>query len=94
MSGGIAYVLDVDNEFAQHCNLEMVDLELLDEATEKSFVRFLIERHANYTDSAYARHILEKWEENSARFVKVMPLDYRRVLNEGRAKTKEMAQHG
>ena len=94
MSGGVAYVLDVDKDFAQHCNLEMVDLEHLDVAAEESFVRFLIERHVNYTDSEYARGILEHWEQNRARFVKVMPLDYRRVLNERRGIRQEMVQHG
>ena len=94
MSGGIAYVLDLEGDFAQHCNLEMVDLERLDIAAEQSFVRFVIERHVNYTDSDYARDILEHWGENRSRFVKVMPLDYRRVLNERSGKHKEMVQHG
>ena len=94
MSGGIAYVLDLEGDFAQHCNLEMVDLERLDIAAEESFVRFVIERHVNYTDSDYARDILEHWGENRSRFVKVMPLDYRRVLNERSGKHKEMVQHG
>jgi len=94
MSGGIAYVLDIDKDFAQHCNLEMVDLEHLEVEAEDSFVRFLIERHINYTDSDYARGILERWEENRTRFVKVMPLDYRRVLTERAGIRKEMVQHG
>ncbi len=94
MSGGIAYVLDVEGDFAQHCNLEMVDLERLDVAAEENFVRFLIERHVNYTDSDYARGVLEHWESSRARFIKVMPLDYRRVLNERSRKRKEMVQDG
>ena len=94
MSGGIAYVLDVNQDFAQHCNLEMVDLEVLDIAAEASFVRFLIERHLDYTSSGYARSILESWEENRSRFIKVMPLDYRRVLNERRSEQKEIVKHG
>ncbi len=94
MSGGIAYVFDVDEDFAQHCNLEMVDLEHLEATAEESFVRFLIERHVNYTDSAHARSILEGWEENRHKFVKVMPLDYRRALKERRKGRMEMAEHG
>ena len=72
----------------------MVDLEHLEVEAEDSFVRFLIERHINYTDSDYARGILERWEENRTRFVKVMPLDYRRVLTERAGIRKEMVQHG
>ena len=94
MSGGIAYVFDADEDFAAHCNLEMVDLEHLEGAAEESFVRFLIERHVNYTDSDHARGILEGWEENRHRFVKVMPLDYRRALTEQRGGRVEMAEHG
>ena len=82
MSGGIAYVLDRGGDFAGRCNLEMVDLEHFEGPAEESFVRYLIERHVNYTDSDFARGILDGWEKNRSRFVKVMPLDYRRVLNE------------
>jgi glutamate synthase (NADPH/NADH) large chain len=94
MSGGIAYVFDADGDFAEHCNLEMVDLEHLDVIAEESFVRFLIERHVNYTDSDHARSILEGWDDNRHRFVKVMPLDYRRALKEQRGGRMEMAEHG
>ncbi len=82
MSGGIAYVLDRDGDFASRCNLGMVDLEHFDGPAEESFVRYLIERHVNYTDSEFAKDILVSWEANRMKFVKVMPLDYRRVLSE------------
>jgi glutamate synthase (ferredoxin) len=95
MSGGIAYVLDRENDFAQRCNLEMVDLERFESPAEEGRVRRLIERHVNLTDSEYARDILANWAENSRKFVKVMPLDYRRVLSEQAGGGEvEMVQHG
>ena len=97
MSGGVAYVLDHNGDFAERCNLEMVDLEHFENAAEEQFVRYLIERQVNYTDSDYAKTILEDWKKNRAKFVKIMPLDYRRVLDEqkdGRMDRVEMVQHG
>jgi glutamate synthase (ferredoxin) len=82
MSGGIAYVLDREGDFASRCNLEMVDMERFRDEAEERFVRFLIERHVNYTDSSFAQSILDDWDRLRRRFVKVMPLDYRRVLSE------------
>jgi glutamate synthase (ferredoxin) len=95
MSGGIAYVLDLEGDFAQRCNLEMVDLEHFEGAAEERYVRFLVERHVNFTDSGHARGLLERWTEVSRHFVKVMPLDYRRVLTERADGSEiEMVQHG
>ena len=97
MSGGIAYVFDADGTFAQRCNLEMVDLERFEGPAEESFVRYLIERHVNFTDSDYARGVLDAWSANRGKFVKVMPLEYRRVLSEQKTSSGdsiEMVQHG
>src|SRR5262249_57686405 len=58
MSGGFAYVFDETGDFAQRCNLQMVDLETLDSAAEEKFIRDLVERHAQFTDSARAQTIL------------------------------------
>jgi glutamate synthase (ferredoxin) len=80
MSGGIAYVLDVDGDFKRRCNLGMVDLERLDDASDIELVRDLIARHVRYTGSAYAAGILHGWIDAQPRFVKVMPRDYKRVL--------------
>jgi glutamate synthase (NADPH/NADH) large chain len=83
MSGGFAYVLDVDGEFARRCNTSMVDLEpLLPESEDEATVKRLIENHARYTNSKRASQILEKWSEYRARFVKVFPKEYRRALAE------------
>jgi glutamate synthase (ferredoxin) len=79
MSGGIAYVLDEDGTFKKHCNLETVTLERLDERDIQE-VEELLKRHAVYTRSARAWQILALWQETAPKFVKVMPKDYRRVL--------------
>jgi glutamate synthase domain-containing protein 2/glutamate synthase domain-containing protein 1/glutamate synthase domain-containing protein 3 len=81
MSGGIAYVYDRDRGFKARCNLELVDLEELGEDDEKE-VRALISEHAQRTGSLVARNVLASWERERARFVKVMPRDYKRVLEE------------
>ncbi|PYN53661.1 MAG: glutamate synthase large subunit [Candidatus Rokuibacteriota bacterium] len=94
MSGGIAYVLDVDGDFKRRCNLGMVDVEPLVQVEEIGLVRDLIRRHIEYTGSTYASGILRDWMGAQARFVKIMPRDYKRVLAaearaqaEGRAPT-------
>ena len=76
MSGGIAYVLDLDPGCV---NTEMVDLERLDEADEVE-LRAIIERHAEETGSRLAASILSDWSAYRAQFTKVMPRDYKRVL--------------
>ncbi len=80
MSGGVAYVLDTAGTFPARCNKQMVDLERLDKKEEVAEVRSMIERHAKHTDSKLAKNILDLWEEMVPKFVKVMPKDYKRVL--------------
>jgi len=89
MSGGIAYVLDVDGDFKRRCNLGMVDVEPLVQVEEIGLVRDLIRRHIEYTGSTYASGILRDWMGAQARFVKIMPRDYKRARAqaEGRAPT-------
>jgi len=107
MSGGIAYVLDVENGFQGLCNAAMVDLEpVLSEVEQEAKVqrdlwhqdtadevvlRRLIEQHARYTGSARAREILDKWADYRTRFVKVFPKEYRRALAELAAKNSRIA---
>jgi glutamate synthase (NADPH/NADH) large chain len=79
MSGGIAYVLDVDGRFASRVNREMVDLEPLDSEDDVRLYG-LVERHFSETNSAVAERLLADWSASLDRFVKVMPQDYRRVL--------------
>jgi glutamate synthase (ferredoxin) len=80
MSGGIAYVLDEDGSFRNHCNLETVSLERLDES-ELQEVEEMLKRHALYTRSARAWKFLALWDETAPKFIKVMPKDYRRALD-------------
>jgi glutamate synthase (ferredoxin) len=82
MSGGVAFVLDEDGDFPRRCNLQMVDLEKLVEPDDIELVRDLLIQHAGYTGSTVAARLLSAWDWAVDRFVKVMPLDYRRVLEE------------
>jgi glutamate synthase (ferredoxin) len=93
MSGGIAYVYDPEGDFHIRCNLQMVDLDPLDDSEEQELVRGLLERHLEYTESTVAQGILAAWPALSARFVKVMPIDYKRVLAEQR-RQQETEQAG
>lgn len=79
MSGGVAYVFDNMDEFSVCCNTETVGLEQLDEQ-DKATLKAMIEKHEAVTGSARAAIILLNWNEYSKRFVKVMPRDYKRVL--------------
>ena len=79
MSGGIAYVLDLDGDFEHRCNLEMVELEPLS-PDDAVCVRELVGRHLELTDSTRARWLLEQWASVGGEIVKVMPRDYKRVL--------------
>jgi glutamate synthase (NADPH/NADH) large chain len=79
MSGGVAFVLDVDGDFATKVNPEMVDLDPLDEA-DRTLLRNQVERHLAETGSAVAQRLLDDWSAALAKFVKVMPKDYKRVL--------------
>ena len=80
MSGGVAYVLDADGRFASRCNPQMVQLGAATES-ELTVVRRMIERHRDFTGSALARRVLERWGENAAKIVRVLPNDYRRMLD-------------
>ncbi|HSO97495.1 MAG TPA: glutamate synthase-related protein, partial [Solirubrobacteraceae bacterium] len=81
MSGGIAYVYDVDRRFVGRCNPELVDLEpVRNEDVEE--LKSLIAEHAQRTGSLVARNVLASWERAQERFVKVMPRDYKRALAE------------
>ena len=80
MSGGVAYVLDEDETFEKRCNYEMVDLERLEDPAEIDELEAMIRRHYEYTGSAKAKYILDRWGAHVPKFAKVMPRDYKRVL--------------
>ncbi|MGB8694316.1 MAG: hypothetical protein WCD08_12495 [Steroidobacteraceae bacterium] len=80
MSGGVAYVLDEIGDFPKRVNTQMVGIERIEDAAESAAVRALVQQHLEYTGSARARSLLERWDTVVSRFVKVMPKDYQRVL--------------
>jgi glutamate synthase (NADPH) large chain len=95
MSGGAAYVLNEDGRFESRCNLAMIDLEPVRAHGDAVFLRGLIELHFRYTGSKKAKSILSSWENVLPKFVKVIPVEYRRVLEEKKSKTwKETPIHG
>ncbi len=79
MSGGIAYVYDVKHEFEGLCNLEMVDLEVLD-TDDEAFLKDMIQKHGDYTDSAIAKFVLKDFDNQLKNFVKVFPRDFKMAL--------------
>jgi glutamate synthase (NADPH) large chain len=81
MSGGVAYVLDADGVFAQRCNRGMVTLSKLEDANEILLVRELVERHVAATQSALGARLLDAWDETVRRLVRVIPNDFKRVLD-------------
>jgi glutamate synthase (ferredoxin) len=89
MSGGIAYVFDEDGTFPTRCNLDMVELTALDEHEDLDLVQGLLERHFEFTGSTVAARILQGWPALAPKFVKVMPREYRRVLEQARRERVE-----
>ncbi|MGE5294655.1 MAG: glutamate synthase-related protein, partial [Solirubrobacterales bacterium] len=85
MSGGLAYVLDEMQLFDTLCNLDMVELETVWQEADKALLYDLIERHLDWTGSERARYILKAWPDMVGRFVKVIPIDYRKALERMRA---------
>ncbi|RMY96871.1 hypothetical protein D0862_08362 [Hortaea werneckii] len=89
MSGGIAYILDLHQDFESKVNQEMVEIMSLEDPQEIAFVRGLIEDHHHYTGSELAARVLLDFNRALPRFVKVMPTDYKKVLEEEAAKAAE-----
>jgi glutamate synthase (NADPH/NADH) large chain len=85
MSGGTAYVFDQTQTLRKKANLEMVDLESVVEESDLWLLYNLVEDHVRFTGSPLGRRMLDNWEHLVARFVKVMPIDYKRVLQARRA---------
>jgi glutamate synthase (NADPH) large chain len=88
MSGGIAYVLDLTGDFDYYCNRGLVDLGPVDEKADIKELQELINNHLLYTQSSLAAKILTHWEEYLPKFVKVIPFEYKKVLEE--LKLKEL----
>ena len=94
MSGGLAYVLDMKGNFDYFCNMEMVELTLIEDKTDNQELHRLISTHANYTQSPLAKKILADWENYLKHFIKVTPIEYKKVLQEEKieAINKRIAQ--
>lgn len=80
MSGGVAYVLDEDDSFPSRCNQEMVYLEQIEDYDELNEVKTMIMNHVKHTSSKHARKILDSWSSYAGKFVKIIPKDYKRML--------------
>jgi glutamate synthase (NADPH) large chain len=92
MSGGVAYVYDASKLFVRNCNMEMVMLDTLDEEDEK-LLKTMISDHYQLTQSETATALLKSWPHSFSQFVKVMPLDYKAVLDRRKAESKKAVAH-
>ncbi len=99
MSGGVAYVLDENGDFESRCNTSMVEISSLESEPasgqhlnrpDTEILRYLLERHFELTQSLKAKSILGDWDRQLSRFIKVMPLDYRRALRQIAQAKEEM----
>lgn len=82
MSGGVAYVYDEKGDFDYFCNMEMVELSLIEDSMDSKELHALISNHYKYTGSQRAKEILDNWRDNVDRFIKVVPIEYKKVLQE------------
>ena len=98
MSGGIAYVYDETGDFDNHCNLDTLDLELVNTEEDRETLRTILERHVAYTGSPKGQKILDDWRRQVPRFIKVFPMEYKKALGrlsqeDEKTKRKEVEQH-
>jgi glutamate synthase (NADPH/NADH) large chain len=82
MSGGVAYVYDPDHTFDYFCNMDMVEINLVDEASHRKELLELIRQHYLHTGSALAGRMLDDWNRHVEDFIQVVPIEYKRVLQE------------
>ena len=82
MSGGVAYVWNRDDNFDYFCNMEMVELSLIEEASYRKELHELIRQHYLYTGSKLARTMLDDWPRYADQFIQVVPIEYKKVLQE------------
>jgi len=102
MSGGIAFILNEDGKFESRCNMGMVELEKVVTPEDKQLLREMIDAHHTHTGSRKAKAVLDAWKTMLPKFVKIMPVDYKRVLAERKAaaakehaqKEKDLVSHG
>jgi len=90
MSGGVAYVWDPNQALRARCNLELVELEALADDSDVWLVRGLVEDHVRFTGSARGAKLLDNWDHVIARFVKIIPTEYKRVLEARRVRPPQL----
>ena len=82
MSGGVAESWGPHDQFDTQCNMEMVELDRVESAEDRAELETMIRNHQAYTGSTVAGALLDNWERSLQQFIKVMPTDYKRVLEE------------
>jgi len=94
MSGGVAYVYNIDDDFDYYCNMQMVELTLIEDTYDSRELRQLITNHYDYTNSPLAKHILGNWNTEVEKFMKVTPIEYKKVLQDEKLEAikKKIAQ--
>ncbi|GMH08905.1 hypothetical protein Nepgr_010745 [Nepenthes gracilis] len=94
MSGGIAYVLDVDGKFRSRCNPELVDLDKVEEEDDIMTLQMMIQQHQRHTNSQLAKEVLAEFDYLLPKFIKVFPRDYKRILASKNAEEASMEDSG
>jgi glutamate synthase (NADPH/NADH) large chain len=94
MSGGVAYVWNVNGNFDYFCNMEMVELSLIEDMSDNKELKQLIMSHYKYTQSPLAKRMLDNWDAFVEQFIKVVPIEYKKVLHHEKmeAINKKIAQ--
>ncbi|MDR0710750.1 MAG: glutamate synthase large subunit [Prevotellaceae bacterium] len=82
MSGGVAYVWNKEQNFDFFCNMEMVELSLVDETSDRNELKALLKKHLHHTESPLAKRMLDSWSETVEQFIKVTPIEYKKILHD------------
>jgi glutamate synthase (NADPH) large chain len=82
MSGGVAYVWDKNGDFDFFCNMEMVELTLVEDKYDEKELKGFISKHYEYTHSPIAKRMLDNWSDYVDQFIKITPIEYKKVLND------------
>lgn len=80
MSGGIAYVLDRNHDFDYYCNMDLVEINLMEDEASRKELKELLQKHVEHTGSALAQELLQNWEESLQDFVQIIPTEYKRLM--------------
>ena len=86
MSGGVAYVWNKEGDFDYYCNMEMVELSLIEDSTTRKELHELIRKHYHFTGSHLASKMLDNWNKYVDEFIQIVPIEYKKVLQEEQMK--------